>query len=123
MDDSIILKSDITALEASHPEQAKQFLTLRDQINSSQIQPFNLNDSLSSTLPRDMVSDVAQHRHIPEEFEKLIEKIRELPSFEGFLRSPLESEIRRNSEAGPIVVLNANEAQSHALIATDKDIR
>jgi CHAT domain len=53
----------------------------------------------------------------------LINKIRELPGFDRFLRAHSEDEIRDATESGPIVIVNVSDYRCDALIVERTSIR
>ena len=108
-------RSDISDLETAHPDLAKQFRELRDQLDP--ITASNLAKSDFATVHQ-------EYRHsLSRRFEDLIDSIRCTPGFERFLRGPSESELKRLAEDGPIIVLNTSVIRCDALIVTSAGIR
>ncbi|CVL08300.1 uncharacterized protein FMAN_05101 [Fusarium mangiferae] len=108
------LKVDISDLEQKHPELAERYTRLRDQ----------LDEPVASHLDHLGTVKRANRRHLAgRELESLIDSIRELPGFGRFLLAPLESEVRRASLHGPIVIINVSGFRCDALILQDDQIR
>jgi hypothetical protein len=59
-----------------------------------------------------------RRRQLAAEWDGLVGQIRALPGFEGFLRRPRVADLRREAEAGPIIMVNIASHRSDALILT-----
>jgi tetratricopeptide (TPR) repeat protein len=59
-----------------------------------------------------------RRRQLATEWDGLVGQIRALPGFEGFLRRPRVADLRREAEAGPIIMVNIASHRSDALILT-----
>lgn len=113
------VRSDISVLAASHPDLAKQFQELRDQIDSSS-QDLAPWDSLAPELS---LKNISERRVLLERFDDILHCIRTLQGFENFLQGPLESELCSLAEDGAIVVFNVSDIRSDAFIISTDGIR
>jgi tetratricopeptide (TPR) repeat protein len=90
------LRSDVSDLEQKYPELAREYINLRDQLDSVSTQT---NENIQTTSRK---YDAAQ------KFEKIVEAIRSQPGFEHFFMAPSEGEIQAAASYGPIVILNTS---------------
>jgi tetratricopeptide (TPR) repeat protein len=123
----IEVRSDISVLEADHPELGRQFRELRDQIDStptrfeSGIMGPQANDVNSTSNSSKLIFD--DRRKLVKQFDNLLAKIRSLKGFENFLKGPSEKELRSLAEGGAIVVFNVSDIRSDAFLITTDGIR
>lgn len=80
------LRADIFDLQQKHPQLAEEYVTLRDQLDSSAI----------STQ-----REVNQRYTTGQELERVIKQIQRLPDFDRFLLAPSEDELKTAAECGP----------------------
>ncbi|KAI8716640.1 CHAT domain-containing protein [Fusarium sp. LHS14.1] len=90
------MRVDIMQLQDRHPDLAKEFFRLRDELEG--------HDSDSDD--EDSLSHGDQRYKTGREFDKLIDDIRALPEFSNFLGPPSESEIQGAAVDGPLVIIN-----------------
>jgi tetratricopeptide (TPR) repeat protein len=102
------VRSDILILQESHPEAARLFCDLRDQID----QHLNLGTEVEP------VQSATTRRALVKEFDSLLKNIRCLTGFERFLLGPSATEIIALAQRGPIVVFNTSTLRSDALLVT-----
>lgn len=112
-----ITRADISELEKWHPEFAREFKMLQDQL-----------DSPASTASREALSQAlnyeADKRHrAGKRLDELLPQIRQLPRFERFLLSPSENDIKAAAKSGPIVIINISRFQCQALIIEPEEIK
>jgi CHAT domain-containing protein len=122
------VRSDISVLAASHPDFARQFLQLRNQIDppsgkfdSSLAE--ESSDIFNSTFVKDSSRFIAERRALFTEFDDLLRDIRSLDGFGSFLRGPSESEMRSLAEGGAIIEFNVSDIRSDAFLITTDRIR
>ncbi|KAH7014620.1 CHAT domain-containing protein [Microdochium trichocladiopsis] len=113
-------QSDLAALERAHPDLARSFIDLRDQ--------------LDAPLPADSLA-TAEHPTAAAETEgdwrrdagprlaRLLETIRSKSRFERFLLSASEVDILEAARPGPIVVLNVSSYRCDALLVEQSGVR
>ena len=102
------IRSDISLLAESHPEHAKQFNEIRDQLDSPHLADRSTRD---------------QRRTLSKRFETLLTKIRKLDGFENFLLGPSESILKALAGRDSIVVFNVSEIRSDAFLINAHEIR
>ncbi|KAF4453288.1 TPR domain-containing protein [Fusarium austroafricanum] len=101
------LRGEITSLKNKYPDEAEQFSTQRDELDK----------------PMTDDSDSSRRYERGNKFGELIERIRQLPSFEDFLRVPSEEAMRMAATEHPIVVINASRYRCDAIIVLPDCIR
>lgn len=107
------VRSDIGSLRKSHPNLARQFCDLRDQLDHPQ------NKLMQHTENTDR-----EHRwRLSSMFDDLLITIRHLQGFEQFLLAPSETDMKTLAKLGPIVVFNVSNIRCDAFIVTLDDIR
>jgi len=108
------IRSDISELERTHPEIGREFLELREQL-----------DSVPNVLiaREDVFPSLEYRRTLSKKFDNLIDSIRLLEGFERFLLGPSEPELKDLSALGSIAVFNISEIRSDALIVTEQGVR
>ena len=121
------VRSDISLLETSYPDLAKQFQELRDRIDppsstfdTSIIADSSITSNSSSLL--DLSQSIAERHALVKQFDALLRSIRSLQGFENFLQGPSESELLSLAEDGPIVVFNISDIRSDAFLITTSQI-
>ncbi|RSM01307.1 hypothetical protein CEP52_008573 [Fusarium oligoseptatum] len=112
------LRSDVDELRRDHPEEAEQYLKLRNQVDS--VRP-GLSHPAAAWLPVHQ----PDYRHgAAQALEKAIQDIRTLSGFESFLEGPSEEDMKAAATEGPIIVINVSKYGCDAIIIkTDNLIR
>ncbi|XDG08337.1 hypothetical protein ABKA04_007952 [Annulohypoxylon sp. FPYF3050] len=114
------MRTDIHDLYEKNRELAEKFDLLRSQLESPIIRNPSPLDDDSSHLQG---GETDRRYNAGVEFESLIEKVRQLPGFEGFLKPPSELEMRNAAINGPIVIINVSKQRCDALIVERNRIR
>ena len=86
------VRSDISVLEESHPDLARQFHNLRDQIDPPSKTSNYLAVEDGSTSILESSKSIAGRRALLQQFDDLLRYIRSLPDFQSFLKGPSERE-------------------------------
>jgi hypothetical protein len=109
---SLETRSDVTDLQQRYPAVAAEFEAAREDLN---------------TVPAvaDEPADVAgrARRERTQAWQKLLGRIRQLPSFERFLLPPALSDLLEETTDGPIIMLSAAPSRSDALALTSSGVR
>ncbi|KAK0726140.1 CHAT domain-containing protein [Lasiosphaeris hirsuta] len=100
---AMFLEEDISRLQRLHPETYERFHKLRNAV--------------SNALPS-WEDSQAQNN----EFDGLLEHIRDLDGFKSFLLCPSAEEVMSLSKRAPIVCLNVTELGSHAILVAHGEI-
>ncbi|KAH8663217.1 CHAT domain-containing protein [Ilyonectria robusta] len=103
------MRGDISDLKQMHCGLADEFISLRDELDStagtqSPAVPSNSTSSLESQAKR--------RREADQKFTELIAKIRAQPGFESFFLPPTADELMAAANQGPIVVVNLSSYRS-----------
>ena len=107
------LRTDISGLEDQHPALAKEFVQLRNELNSDP-----LHQPIQQTTGSQSLRYTAAKR-----FESLVKEIRELNGFERFLLGPSEGEFLSLAASGPIIIFNVARVRSDAFLVNNDKIR
>ncbi|KAI7762750.1 hypothetical protein LZL87_008191 [Fusarium oxysporum] len=94
------LRVDISALENRHPDLARSFVTLRDQLDAPLLQGGANAEATDTSTGTDQRHEAVNRMPL------LLREIRSCPGFEHFLLPPSEAELRAAAARGPIVILN-----------------
>ena len=102
------IRADISELQPKHPQLAEEYISLRDQLDTSE-----------TSIQR----QVDQRYNTGQKLEEKIQTIRKLPGFDRFLLAPSEDELKSAAEYGPIVVINISKYRCDALIIENSRLR
>ncbi|KAK6542265.1 hypothetical protein TWF694_006225 [Orbilia ellipsospora] len=114
------MRTDITNLESEHPALARDFLSLRDQLevtSGSKIES-KMEESASTIESRKRHRLDAQRK-----LDDLITRIRLRKGFEDFLLPPTNEQLTLAAESGPVVVINVNKYRCDAFLVEANGIR
>ncbi|KAH7117313.1 CHAT domain-containing protein [Dactylonectria macrodidyma] len=113
-------QSDLAALEREHPDLARSFIDLRDQLDAPPPA-----DSLDTTERPTAAAETEgdRRRDAGPQFAGLLETIRSKSGFERFLLSASEADMLEAARHGPIVVLNVSSYRCDALLIEESGIR
>ncbi|KEP45577.1 putative aromatic di-alanine and TPR containing protein [Rhizoctonia solani 123E] len=64
----------------------------------------------------DLKRDAQRHRELAFEWESLLDRVRKISGFEGFLLPKVKEDLQGASRNGPVIVINVGETQGDALI-------
>lgn len=105
------IRADVANLARIHPALAQRLDEVRDRLNTRF--EYDLVGTMRDTVGRNNRTNLwAEH-------DRLVEEVRQLPGFAGFLRPPKLAELRSGMEAGGAVVLvNATDIRADAVIVT-----
>ncbi|CAE6475154.1 unnamed protein product [Rhizoctonia solani] len=104
---SLMLRSPVDILQASHPDIATQLRSVAGQLHQA-------NSQSSSTRA---VTDTPEHRHhLARVYNDLVVQVRTLPGFEDFLLPTKANELVKAARNGPVVVINCEENRCDALL-------
>jgi tetratricopeptide (TPR) repeat protein len=117
---SLFEQSDLAALEREHPDLARSFIDLRDQLDAP-----SPADSLAiaerPTAATETEGD--RHREAGPQLAALLETIRSKSRFERFLLSTSEADMLEAARPGPVVVINVSSYRCDALLIEESGIR
>ncbi|KAF8593758.1 hypothetical protein BDV93DRAFT_582471 [Ceratobasidium sp. AG-I] len=102
---------DLFAVDSALATQLKQ--VAHDLDYASSPKPQDQTDSSDDSSPEQAAR---HHRGLAALWEGLVDKARDLPGFEAFLRPQKASELMRSARFGPVVVINIHESRCDALI-------
>jgi tetratricopeptide (TPR) repeat protein len=114
------MRTDIIDLREGYPELAKQFVRLRDELDTPVTRSTFLSDGHGDYNQQHRAS---RRYDAGSKLDKLIVEIRRRPGFEDFLTSPNEAEMRAAARRGPIVVINTSEYRCDAILVEQHQIR
>ncbi|KAF6793794.1 TPR domain-containing protein [Colletotrichum sojae] len=115
------IRTDLSTLQQEHPDLARAFVHLRNQLDS----PAQRHSLKSSQLPSEKPASIdPDGRHKASvEMDILLGDIRSRPGFERFLTSATEEEMRETAAYGPVVVINISLHRCDALVVERSGVR
>ncbi|RYP55468.1 hypothetical protein DL770_010906 [Monosporascus sp. CRB-9-2] len=114
------MRADITDLQHRHPQVAKEYIKLRDQLDA----PATFTDEADPVgTPRALIRQSDQRYTAGKKLEEMIQKIRKLSGFDRFLLAPSEDEMEAAAAPGPIVIINVSRYRCDALIIEKRGLR
>jgi tetratricopeptide (TPR) repeat protein len=93
------LRADVNAIRREHPGLANTFDSLRNEL---------------------LARDERRHYQAMKELDSLLERIRQQPSHQDFLRTPRSEVLLAAAQPGPIIIVNASEYRCDAILV-EKD--
>jgi hypothetical protein len=115
------VRSDVVQLQNEHPELAKKFKLLRDELDSPDLG--RDQRSVYTDTQRSMNSRISRLYEASKEFDEILELIRKKNGFERFLRGPSNGELKRIAVHGPIVFINISHFGGDAFLITHDNMR
>lgn len=114
------MRTDLSDLEQKHPRLAKEFISLRDELDS----PFDMMPPPSFTRGGNSDGDRAKlRRDMDAHFQSIIADIRtQVDGFEKFLRAPSADELMAAADPDPVVVVNVSSFRCDAFLITPSEI-
>jgi hypothetical protein len=114
------LRGDISDLKQRHPDLAKEFVSLRNMLDS----PVDRTTILSSTdNTLSWEAQASQRRDADQKFSETVKKIRAKPGFQNFLLSPTPDELMAAADPDPIIVINLSSYRCDAFLVQRTYIR
>ena len=111
------LRSPVDDLRRAHPRLADRLQNIARQLEGSAS-----HDALRNEGQAVPVEDVSRgYSKLAIEWDNLIDEIRRIPNFEGFLRAKSFSQLAPAAHEGPVVILNVNDSQCDALVLIPDD--
>ncbi|MGW6726167.1 CHAT domain-containing protein [Nocardia sp. NPDC055029] len=92
-------RTDLTDLAVAHPDLAEQFRQVRNRLNAPSASAEPLREPWA-------------------EYDRLLAQIRGIDRFAGFLGPPRFADLRAAAAGGPVILLNAGNDRSDAIILT-----
>lgn len=102
------IRADVADLARIHPTLAQRLDEVRDRLNTRFV--YDLVGTMHDTVGR------GNRTSLWTEHDQLVEEVRRLPGFAGFLRPPSVAELR--PEGGAVVLVNAADTRADAVIVT-----
>ncbi|TEY33873.1 hypothetical protein BOTCAL_0660g00010 [Botryotinia calthae] len=106
-------------LQLQRPDLADRFILLRNRLNFSTPRD-------QSSLPDHQLSSIQQgeaRRQANQEFDHLLQEIRQQHGFQDFLKPPNQKEIQKAALEGPVIYINVSSYRSDALIIKNDSIQ
>ncbi|RYP13180.1 hypothetical protein DL765_007007 [Monosporascus sp. GIB2] len=114
------MRADITDLQHRHPQVAKEYIKLRDQLDAPTT---SAHEADPVDTPRVLTRQSDQRYTAGQKLEETIQKIRKLPGFDRFLLAPSEDEMEAAAAPGPIVIINVSRYRCDALVIEKRGLR
>lgn len=116
------MRADVSDLSQQYPQIAREYIDLRDQLESQTDEAHDRIDQLSDT-PKLTTYSGGQRYNLGQKLEEKIQLIREIPGFDRFLLPPTQEEFKAAAVGGPIVAINVSKYSCDALIIQDTSLR
>ncbi|KAL8299200.1 hypothetical protein RB593_009192 [Gaeumannomyces tritici] len=113
-------QSDLAALERAHPDLARSFVDLRDQLDTPPQEHFLITPEHRIVAAE---TEGGRRREAGLQLAGLLDTIRSKPGFKRFLLLASEADILDAARQGPIVVLNVSSYRCDALAIEQSGIR
>jgi hypothetical protein len=110
------MRIDVTAVVGNHPELGKEFIGLRDLLDSPE-------SSESKTLLSSANRQSNSRYDAWIKMEKVLSNIRNQIGFENFLLAPRKEDIQISASYGPVVIINVSEYRCDAILVEQLQIR
>ncbi|KAE9397466.1 TPR-like protein [Gymnopus androsaceus JB14] len=111
------LRSPLDDLHDLHPKLAKELETVSRALDNAGMPTKNSSESMASGIEEATAEEEAQkHRKMAIRYEELIQQIRNLEGFTGFLKPKKLSELLSAAMQGPVIIVNVDESRCDALI-------
>ncbi|KAH8782658.1 TPR domain-containing protein [Diaporthe sp. PMI_573] len=115
------IRTDLSALQQTHPQLASAFVDLRDKLDGPASRTSPEPPQLALGLSTNVEGD---RRHkASADMDRLLGEIREKPGFEQFLTSATEDQMRAAAADGPLIVVNTSSHRCDAFIVECSGIR
>ncbi|PVH70534.1 hypothetical protein DL98DRAFT_564136 [Cadophora sp. DSE1049] len=107
------LRTDLTKLHKKHSALAKEFESLREELNApvNDMSLFAADESGAS-----WETQAKRRREAAQRFSEITDKIRDKLGFQSFLRLPKKEEVMAEAESGPIVIINLSSYRCDAFL-------
>ncbi|KAF8421683.1 CHAT domain-containing protein [Tirmania nivea] len=117
-------RSGISDLTEQYPTLAKHFDFLRQELDAPLPSMESLSDISIDHLKQLQIQQAAIHRRnkAANDLDDILQQIRQKPGFKTFLRAESEEYFLSAAQEGPIVVLNATELRSDAILLTKQQV-
>jgi CHAT domain-containing protein len=108
------LRSDFGALKQKDEGLANDLETVRQQLDAGNL--FNSNIISEESIVKSSEDVGRQHRDLVSKWERLVERVRQLPGFTYFLRPTPFHQLRQAITVGQVIVINISELGVDALV-------
>jgi tetratricopeptide (TPR) repeat protein len=113
-------RADLTALTRQHPELARRFTVLADELDRADDGSRFMDTGPDGADAEDATRRALQRRReTASAFDRVIGEIRSQPGFDNFLHPPSLEQLAAAATDGTLVLVNVSWFGSHALILTD----
>jgi hypothetical protein len=116
--------TDLTTLTNQYPELARQFVTLRDELNApadEAVLRLPQKTGASDDVPG-RYAQIDRRFYLSRQFDEVVIEIRSKSSFERFLMPPSAGSLTAAAQDGPIVLLSVSDIRSDALLLTPEGV-
>lgn len=114
------MRADISALREQDARLAKEFVSLRDKLDTSVNGRQGVLSINEEGISHSFESRAKQRREAEEQLEKVLQEIRSKSGFQSFLLPPNAEELRAAAASGPVVVINATSYRCDAFLVRQK---
>ncbi|KAI0887517.1 CHAT domain-containing protein [Annulohypoxylon maeteangense] len=114
------MRVDVSDLKQKYPTLAREFISIRDELDDPVDKLASLNLSDDATF---WESHVKSRREADQRFGELIKTIRAKPEFHNFLLPPTRDELIAAADPDPIIIVNLSSYRCDAFIIEHNRVR
>ncbi|WP_367132187.1 MULTISPECIES: CHAT domain-containing tetratricopeptide repeat protein [Streptomyces] len=115
-------RTDLTALRQTHPRLADRFVQLTDVLDSDVPAPPTVAVQASTRASALGASQPLGRHRAALDLAELIDQVRSLDGFAGFLRQPVAEDLIKEARLGPVVLFNVSRYGSDAIAVTENGV-
>jgi tetratricopeptide (TPR) repeat protein len=111
------LRNPIDELHTSHPQLADRLQSIARQLEASES-----HDTIRKDVQMVSVENISRkYSKLAVEWENVVEEVRRIPQFEGFLRAKSFRQLAPTAYEGPVAILNVSDSRCDALVLISDD--
>ncbi|KAE9391521.1 hypothetical protein BT96DRAFT_1024045 [Gymnopus androsaceus JB14] len=110
------LRTPLDDLALKHPEQARDLRLISQSLQIAGTSQSRFQNETQEFLNPTLEEEAQAHRQLAGRYDVLVEEIRILDGFEGFLKPKKFTELASASAYSPVIILNSTNTRSDALM-------
>ncbi|KAJ6632323.1 CHAT domain-containing protein [Mycena sp. CBHHK59/15] len=115
------LRTPLDDLQTVNPRLASKLSKLSSELEQASFRDNSRNPLTAAHKVRSIDAEGVRCRRLNDEWEDVVNSVRLLPGFQGFMRPESMATLRQAAVTGPIVIINVGISVSHALIVKCAD--
>ncbi|KAL5632934.1 hypothetical protein ACGC1H_003431 [Rhizoctonia solani] len=110
------LRAPLDNLASVNPELAIELQQAADELYNTSVGIIPSESFEPGSFIRPLDWNVQRHHQVANQYDKLLDQVRQTPGFEDFLRPKKAPELVKAAQSGPIVIVNVYKSRCDALI-------